>query len=43
MLEKFTIDAIKHRNQRVMKHMGKVPYISESMILGSSIDMNKIV
>lgn len=43
ILEKFRIDAIKHRNQRVMKHLGKIPYVTESMLLGSSVDLNKFV
>lgn len=42
ILEKFRIDAIKNRNQRVMKHLGKIPYISESMMPGS-IDASKLV
>lgn len=28
MLEKFRLDAIKHRNQKVMNHLGKSPYLT---------------
>lgn len=41
ILEKFRINAIKNRNQRVMKHLGKIPYITESM--GSGLDASKLV
>ena len=38
ILEKFRIDAIKHRNQRVMKHLGCLPYITESMLPGMNVN-----
>lgn len=43
IIEKFRIDAIKNRNQRVMRHLGKIPYVSESMMPGTSIDASRFV
>jgi hypothetical protein len=37
------VDAIKNRNQRVMRHLGKVPYITESMLPGTSVDASQLV
>ena len=37
------MDAIKFRNQRVMKHHGRLPYISESMLAGTNIDASQFM
>lgn len=42
-LEKFRIDAIRHRNQKIMRHIGAQPYLTESMLPGISVDPSKYV
>lgn len=37
------MDAIRNRNQKVMKHLGKIPYVTESMMPGTNIDVNQFV
>ena len=43
ILEKFRIDAIRHRNQRVMKHAGRIPYITESMVPGMDVNPSMFI
>lgn len=43
ILEKFRADAIRHRNQRVLKHLGKIPYVTESMMPGVTIDVSRLI
>ena len=43
ILEKFRLDAIKHRNQKYIKHIGTLPYLTESMLPGTNVDASKFI